>query len=51
MSILRIAGVTREVGTFVILDNITGNIAGSTILAAGAVISIFSVTLVVTGGR
>jgi APA family basic amino acid/polyamine antiporter len=35
----------------VILDNITGNIAGSTILAAGAVISIFSVTLVVMYGQ
>lgn len=35
----------------VILDHITGNIAGSTILAAGAVISIFSVTLVTLYGQ
>ena len=35
----------------VILDHITGNIAGSTIVAAGAVISIFSVTLVTLYGQ
>ncbi len=35
----------------VILDHITGSIAGSTILAAGAVISIFSVTLVTLYGQ
>lgn len=34
-----------------ILDKITGNVAGSTILAAGAVISIFSVTLVTMYGQ
>ena len=41
----------QKAGLAVILDNITGNIAGSTILAAGAVISIFSVTLVVMYGQ
>ena len=41
----------QSAGLAVILDNITGNIAGSTILAAGAVISIFSVTLVVMYGQ
>jgi basic amino acid/polyamine antiporter, APA family len=35
----------------VILDHITGNTAGSTIVAAGAVISIFSVTLVTLYGQ
>jgi amino acid transporter len=35
----------------VILDHITGNIAGGTIVAAGAVISIFSVTLVTLYGQ
>jgi amino acid transporter len=35
----------------VILDRITGNTAGSTIVAAGAVISIFSVTLVTLYGQ
>lgn len=35
----------------VILDRITGNIGGSTVLAAGAVISIFSVTLVSIYGQ
>jgi APA family basic amino acid/polyamine antiporter len=35
----------------VILDHVTGNTAGSTILAAGAVISIFSVTLVTLYGQ
>lgn len=35
----------------VILDHITGGVAGSTILAAGAVISIFSVTLVTLYGQ
>jgi basic amino acid/polyamine antiporter, APA family len=34
-----------------ILDHVTGNTAGSTILAAGAVISIFSVTLVTLYGQ
>ncbi len=41
----------QEAGLALILDNITGNIVGSTILAAGAVISIFSVTLVVMYGQ
>jgi len=41
----------QEAGLALILDNITGNIASSTILAAGAVISIFSVTLVVMYGQ
>lgn len=36
----------QSAGLAVIVDNITGNRLGSTILAAGAVISIFSVTLV-----
>jgi len=35
----------------VILDHVTGNTVGSTILAAGAVISIFSVTLVTLYGQ
>src|SRR6202012_4652524 len=35
----------------VILDRITGNTAGSTLVAAGAVISIFSVTLVTLYGQ
>ena len=38
-------------GLAVILDNITGSTWASTILAAGAVISIFSVTLVVMYGQ
>ncbi len=38
-------------GLAVILDNITGSAWASTILAAGAVISIFSVTLVVMYGQ
>lgn len=41
----------QSAGLAVILDNITGNIAASTILAAGAVISIFSVTLVTMYGQ
>ena len=41
----------QEAGLAVILDHITGNIFGSTILAAGAVISIFSVTLVTMYGQ
>jgi basic amino acid/polyamine antiporter, APA family len=41
----------QEADLAVILDHITGNIAGSTILAAGAVISIFSVTLVTMYGQ
>ncbi len=41
----------QKAGLAVILDNITGNITASTILAAGAVISIFSVTLVVMYGQ
>ncbi len=36
----------QEAGLAVILDHITGNLVASTVLAAGAVISIFSVTLV-----
>lgn len=41
----------QEAGLATILDNITGNVAGSTILAAGAVISIFSITLVTMYGQ
>ena len=41
----------QKAGLAVILANITGNVASSTILAAGAVISIFSVTLVVMYGQ
>jgi basic amino acid/polyamine antiporter, APA family len=41
----------QEADLAVILDHITGNIAGSTILAAGAVLSIFSVTLVTMYGQ
>lgn len=41
----------QSAGLAVILDNITGNIAASTILAAGAVVSIFSITLVVLYGQ
>lgn len=41
----------QSAGLAVILDNITGNIAASTIIAAGAVISIFSVTLVTMYGQ
>jgi APA family basic amino acid/polyamine antiporter len=41
----------QEAGLAVILDRITGNIASSTVLAAGAVISIFSVTLVSMYGQ
>jgi amino acid transporter len=37
----------EEAGLATILDNVTGSTWASTILAAGAVISIFSVTLVV----
>lgn len=40
-----------EAGLSVILENITGGTWASTILAAGAVISIFSVTLVVMYGQ
>ena len=41
----------QEADLAVMLDQITGNITGSTILAAGAVISIFSVTLVTMYGQ
>ncbi len=41
----------QDAGLAVILDNVTGNTAASTVLAAGAVISIFSVTLVVMYGQ
>lgn len=41
----------RRAGLSVILENITGGTWASTILAAGAVISIFSVTLVVMYGQ
>jgi amino acid transporter len=41
----------QEAVLAVILDHITGNTAGSTIVAAGAVISIFSVTLVTLYGQ
>jgi amino acid transporter len=41
----------QEAGLAVILDRITGNTVGGTILAAGAVISIFSVTLVTMYGQ
>jgi APA family basic amino acid/polyamine antiporter len=41
----------QEAGLAVILDKITGNTIASTILAAGAVISIFSVTLVTMYGQ
>ena len=43
--------VGEEAVLAVILDRITGNAAGSTIVAAGAVISIFSVTLVTLYGQ
>lgn len=41
----------EEAGLATILDNVTGSTWASTILAAGAVISIFSVTLVVMYGQ
>ncbi len=41
----------QEAGLAMILDHITGNIAGSTALACGAVISIFSTTLVSMYGQ
>ncbi len=41
----------QEAGLAVILDHITGNVVASTVLAAGAVISIFSVTLVTMYGQ
>lgn len=41
----------QSAGLAVILDQITGNIGASTVLAAGAVISIFSVTLVTMYGQ
>lgn len=41
----------QEAGLATILDKITGNAAGGTILAAGAVISIFSTTLVTMYGQ
>ena len=41
----------QDAGLAAILDHITGHVAGSTILAAGAVISIFSVTLVSLYGQ
>jgi basic amino acid/polyamine antiporter, APA family len=41
----------QTAGLAVILDHITGNIAASTVLAGGAVISIFSVTLVTMYGQ
>jgi APA family basic amino acid/polyamine antiporter len=41
----------QEAALAVILDRITGNTVGGTILAAGAVISIFSVTLVTMYGQ
>jgi APA family basic amino acid/polyamine antiporter len=40
----------QEAGLATILDHITGNVTSSTILAGGAVISIFSVTLVTLYG-
>jgi amino acid transporter len=42
---------SEEAVLAVILDHITGNTAGGTIVAAGAVISIFSVTLVTLYGQ
>lgn len=42
---------SQNAGLAVIVDQITGNRLGSTILAAGAVISIFSVTLVTMYGQ
>jgi APA family basic amino acid/polyamine antiporter len=44
-------GNQEEAGLATILDNVTGSTWASTILAAGAVISIFSVTLVVMYGQ
>lgn len=41
----------QSAGLAVILDDITGNITASTVIAAGAVISIFSVTLVTMYGQ
>ncbi|BBU22863.1 APC family permease [Mycobacterium xenopi] len=41
----------QEADLSVILEHISGNVVGSTILAAGAVISIFSVTLVTMYGQ
>lgn len=41
----------QQAGLAVILDHLTGNLAGSTVLAAGAVISIFSTTLVTMYGQ
>ncbi len=41
----------QEAGLAVILDHITGNVVASTVLAGGAVISIFSVTLVTMYGQ
>lgn len=41
----------QEAGLAQILDNVTGNTIASTILSAGAVISIFSVTLVTIYGQ
>jgi APA family basic amino acid/polyamine antiporter len=44
-------GNQEEAGLATILDNVTGSTWASTVLAAGAVISIFSVTLVVMYGQ
>jgi APA family basic amino acid/polyamine antiporter len=44
-------GNQKEAGLATILDNVTGSTWASTVLAAGAVISIFSVTLVVMYGQ
>jgi APA family basic amino acid/polyamine antiporter len=41
----------QEAGLAVILENVTGNQAWGTVLAAGAVVSIFSVTLVTLYGQ
>lgn len=41
----------QDAGLSVILENVTGNAAWGTVLAAGAVISIFSVTLVTLYGQ
>lgn len=41
----------QKAGLAVILDRITGNVGGGTVLAAGAVISIFSTTLVTMYGQ
>lgn len=41
----------QQAALVVILDRVTGSIAGSTILAAGAVISLFTVTLVTMYGQ